>query len=311
MRVLIITGGTSSERRISFMSARQVKNALEEIGHIVKLFDFKKGKKELKKIVKNFDVIFPVIHGEEGEGGKLQEFLASQGIPFVGGDPKGFKQGWYKIPFKKWCKKNKILTPKWRRVKTKKDILIFGFPCMLKSSSGGSSREVVILKSKKDLTSYKAKKLLNSNLKLFVEDFIPGTEVTVAVLHKKALPVVEIIPPEGEWFDYKNKYWGNTKEIPHAPSTSTTTRSLIQEIALRIHQTLNLGPYSRIDFIIASHFPSGNTVPYVLEVNTIPGLTASSLFPIAAQAAGISFPKLLDKIIKLALKDSHTPGVAT
>lgn len=141
MKVLIITGGTSSERRISFMSAKQVKKALGESGHKVKLFDFKKGYKELKKLSTDFDVIFPVIHGEEGEGGALQKFLSSLKVPFVGGDPKGFKQGWYKIPFKKFCEGNNIPTSPWKRINSKNQISIFGFPCVLKSSSGGSSKE--------------------------------------------------------------------------------------------------------------------------------------------------------------------------
>ena len=319
MRVLIITGGTSSERKISFMSAGQVKEGLEEAGHKVKLFDLKKGFKELKKIIKEFDVIFPVIHGEEGEGGELQKFLEKSGKPFVGGDWRGYKKGWFKIPFKKWCQENSIPTSKWKLISTKEDIIKFGFPCVLKSSSGGSSKEVVILKSKKDLGGYKIKKLLNSNLKLFVEHFIKGVEVTVAILHNKALPVLEIIPPEGGWFDYKNKYWGNTKEIPHAPSLDGKTRQQAQKIALKIHQTLNLGPYSRIDFIVASHIGSsprsaggagGNTVPYVLEVNTIPGLTASSLFPKAAQAAGLSFSNMLSELINLSAFINSSPALA-
>lgn len=306
MKVLVITGGTSSERRISFMSARQVKNALTEIGHKVKLFDLKKGYQQLKKEALDFDVIFPVIHGEEGEGGKLQKFLSTLNKPFVGGDHKGFKQGWYKVPFKKFCEQNNIPTSPWKRINSKDQISIFGFPCVLKSSSGGSSREVVILKSKQDLKSYICYKLLKSDLPLFVEKYLPGVEVTVGILHNKALPVVEIIPPKGGWFDYKNKYWGKTQEIPHAPSLSPKLKKLTQQIALKIHKLLNLGPYCRIDFIVASHLTSGNTVPYVLEVNTIPGLTASSLFPKAAKAAGITFPKLLDKIIELNL-ETKTP----
>lgn len=295
MRILIITGGVSSERRISFMSAREVKKALMELGYKVKIVDLKYGLAQLKKLALKHDVIFPVIHGEEGEGGSLQKFLQKIGKPYVGGDWKGYKKGWYKIPFKRFCDKNNIPTSKWKLIKTKQDIISFGFPCVLKSSNGGSSREVVILKNVKDLNSYKVKKLVRLNSKLFVEHFIKGVEVTVAVLHKKALPVIEIVPPKGGWCDYKNKYWGNTKEIPHAPSLRVEEREMVQKIALKIHQTLNLGSYSRIDFIVL------DGRPYVLEVNTIPGLTASSLFPKAAQAAGFSFSNLLDRMIKMSL----------
>lgn len=304
MKILVITGGTSSERRISFMSAKQVKKALEEVKYKVKLFDLKKGYQQLKKIAQDFDVIFPVIHGEKGEGGKLQQFLASQGVAFVGGDPKGFKKGWYKIPFKTWCDQNNIQTPKWKKIKNRKDILGFGFPSVLKSSSGGSSREVVILKSSQDFKKYLCRKLLKSNLPLFVERFLPGVEVTVGILQDRALPVMEIVPPEGGWFDYQNKYWGATQEIPHAPSLSPKLKKLVQKIALKIHKTLNLGQYSRIDFIVF------DGKPYVLEVNTIPGLTASSLFPKAAAAAGLSFPKLLDKMIRFALEPIDREGIS-
>ncbi|MBU1031583.1 ATP-grasp domain-containing protein [Patescibacteria group bacterium] len=290
MRIYIVTGGTTSERRISLMSAEEVRKGLEKSGHRVKLYDLKSGK-ITKNLVKNFDVVFPVVHGEEGEGGELQKSLSVLGIPFVGGSWKGFKKGWYKIPFKKFCKENNILTPLWSKISNQKDIIKFGFPSVLKSSTGGSSKEVVILNSKKDLK--KTKRLLKSDLPLFVERYIPGTEVTVAILNNEALPVIEIIPPNGGWFDYKNKYSGETKEIINAPSLSQKLKKLVQKIALQIHQKLDLGPYSRIDFII-----SGN-MPYVLEINTIPGLTSKSLFPKSAQSAGITFPKLLDNIIRL------------
>ena len=217
-------------------------------------------------------------------------------IPFVGGDHKGFKQGWYKIPFKKWANKNNILTSDWKIIKSKEDILKFTFPSVLKSTSGGSSKEVVILKKQGDLKFSLAKKLLESNYELFIERFLPGIEVTVAILNSKALPVIEIIPPKGGWFDFKNKYSGETKEIINAPSVPKDLQKIAQKIAEVIHKKLNLGHYSRIDFIIS------DDKPYVLEINTIPGLTAESLFPKAAKAVGISFPDLMDKMIKLTLK---------
>ncbi len=294
MKILVITGGTSSERLISQMSAKQVKGGLEETGHQVKLFDLKKGFPALKKLSYDFDVIFPVIHGEEGEGGNLQKFLSTLGKPFIGGDHKGYKKGWYKLSFKKFSDENKILTAPWKKVKSLKDIKNFGLPAVLKSTSGGSSREVVIIKEEKDFINPLLKKLLKSKLPLFVEKYLPGVEITVGILENEALPVVEIVPPKDGWFDYQNKYWGKTKEIPFAPSVSKKLQKKAQQIAQQIHITLKLGQFSRTDFIVS------NGEVYVLEVNTIPGLTASSLFPKAAQAVGITFPKLLDKIIKLS-----------
>lgn len=293
MKILIITGGTTSERKISFMSAKQVKSGLEEVGHQVKLYDLKKGK-ITKGLVKDFDVIFPILHGEEGEGGKLQEILSKTGKPYVGGNPKGFKKTWPKIPFKKFCDQNGYDTPAWRVVKTEKGVVKFGFPCVLKASKGGSSREVFILKSEKDLKKREVQRLFKSGLELFVEKSILGTEVTCAVLTNKALPLIEIVPPEGQWFDYQNKYSGVTKEIPFAPSIDKKISHKIQKITEAIHKFFDLGSFSRTDFIVV-----GNKI-YVLEVNTIPGLTRESLFPRAAAAVGLSFPQLLDKMVKLA-----------
>lgn len=310
MKILLVSGGISSERKISLISAREVKKVLEENGYQVKIFDLrtcsqvrktlrqqavlKKGYPALKQDIQDFDVIFPVIHGEEGEGGNLHKFLENLGKPYVGGNWQNYKKGWYKIPFKKFCGQNNIPTSPWKTVNKADDIVKFGFPCVLKASAGGSSREVLILKSKEQLK--KAEKLLKLNDKFLVEKFLPGTEVTVGILDNRALPVLEIRPPEGKWFDYKNKYSGSTKEIPNAPSLNQNERTAVQGQALKIHQLLGLGPYSRIDFIV-----SGGT-PYVLEVNTIPGWTSESLFPKAAKAAGITFFQLVEKLIKMPHK---------
>lgn len=295
MKILIITGGLSSERKISLISAKEVKKALQKNRHQVKLFDLKLGLEALKQMLKNFDVVFPVLHGEEGEGGSLQEFLLKQKIPYVGGNSKGFKKGWYKIPFKKFCDQNKIKTAPWKEIKIGDRVEKFGFPAVLKSSNGGSSLEVVILKSAGDLKNSTCQKLLKSELPLFIEKYLPGVEVTVGILGNQVLSVIEIVPPKGKWFDYKNKYQGTTKEIPDAPSLNQKTRQKVQEIALKIHKKLNLGSYSRIDFIVAKN------IPYVLEVNTIPGLTSKSLFPKSAKAAGFSFEELVEKLVNLSL----------
>lgn len=110
MKILIVTGGNSSERDISLLSAKGVGEALQAKKYQVKTFDFKNGFAELKKIVQCYDVVFPVLHGEEGEGGKLQKLLFKMGKPYVGGSYEGYQQGWHKIPFKKFCDKNKITT---------------------------------------------------------------------------------------------------------------------------------------------------------------------------------------------------------
>lgn len=296
MKVLIVTGGNSSERKISFLSAKNVKGALEKKKHKIKLFDLRKGFKVLGSEIEKYDVIFPILHGTEGEDGSLYIFLIKYGKPFVGCSPKSTKIASDKILSNKFCDKYKIPRPRWKIIKNLKDIKRFGFPCVLKAAKGGSSLEVMILKSERDLNKKLAKKILNLNNSFLVETYIPGTEVTVGVFNNKALPVIEIVPPEGEWFDYKNKYSGRTQEIINAPSLDEKTKKLTQKIALKIHKTMQLGPYSRTDFMIL-----GNN-PIVLEVNPpcAVGLTLESLVPKAAKATGINFPEFCETLIKTA-----------
>lgn len=294
MKILIITGGKSSERKISLISAGAVKKALEENGHVVTLFDFKKGYAELKKILPKFDVVFPVMHGKEGEDGTLYQFLRSAKKPFVGSSPKGAKVATDKILFKKHCDRKEIPTSAWKMIKNADDISRFGFPCVLKAANGGSSHEVVILHSKKDLSTARVKKILKLNDSLFVEKLLNGVEITAGVLLENPPPIMEIIPPKDGWFDYKNKYSGKTKEVPFAPSLSDDLQKQIQATALQIHQNLGLGSFSRTDFIVE------NGIPYVLEVNTPGGvgLTPQSLFPKAAKAVNLSFTQLVEKMLE-------------
>ena len=295
MKILIITGGNSSERKVSLTSAKEVEKALLKNKYEVELYDLRRGYEPLKNISKNFDVLFPVLHGEEGEGGKLHAFLSKLNKPIVGSkNYKGFKKAWYKISFKKYCDKNNIPTSPWKAINNSKDVLKFGFPCVTKTSNGGSSREVVILKSETDLK--KNQKNIFKYKDLFVEKYIEGTETTVGIFNNIALPVLEIVAPKGEWFDYENKYSGATKEILNAPSLKEKTKTEIQKIALKIHQHFNLGSYSRIDFMV-----DDKDNPYVLEVNTIPGLTSKSLLPKEVKAIGITFDRFIDLLVKLSL----------
>jgi D-alanine-D-alanine ligase len=299
MNILIITGGNSSERKISLTSARMVTKALRENGHTVAMFDFKKGYPGLQTLLTkfDFDIAFPVMHGKEGEDGDLYHFLRSAKVPFVGSDPKGAKIAFDKILFKRYCDKNRIPTADWWVVKNTNDIVRFGFPCVLKAANGGSSHEVALLHSNKDVTSPMVKKILKLPDSFFVEKLVNGVEITIGVLLGKALPVVEIIPPKDAWFDYKNKYSGKSKEIPFAPSVSRDMQRKVQKIALRIHRDLKLGSYSRTDVIVK------DGIPYILEINTPGGvgLTPESLLPKAAKAAGISFEQLVEKMLKGAV----------
>jgi D-alanine-D-alanine ligase len=292
MKILVITGGDSSERAVSLRSAEEVLKALLVNNYAAELYDLRDGYEPLGLLSKQFDVLFPVLHGEEGEGGTLHKFLLTLDKPIVGGNNyQGLHDAWYKIPFKKYCDENNILTPQWKSIEKPEDIREFGYPCVAKTSNGGSSREVFILKSESDLQANQ--KDIFQYKDLFVERYIEGVETTVGIFNDKALPVIEIVPPDGGWFDYKNKYSGETKEILNAPSLTEETRKEIQEFGLKIHRHFDLGSYSRIDFMVDK---SGS--PYVMDVNTIPGLTSTSLLP---KETGMPFPQFIDLLVKLSL----------
>ena len=295
MKVLLITGGDSSERAVSLRSARNVRKALIENGHKVKLYDLRNDYNKLKETALQFDVLFPVLHGEEGEGGKLHEFLSKIDKPIAGTrNYKGLQQAWYKISFKKYCDENRIPTSPWKIVKNKQECLKFGFPSVLKNTNGGSAQDVIILKSQKDISSKRAINLLNSGDPLFVEKYLDGTEVTVGILNDSALPIIEIVPPKNSWFSYRNRYNNKSQEIPFAPSVNKKLQEELKEITLKVHRDIDLGSFSRMDFIVFKN------KPYVLEVNTIPGLTATSLLPKQAKAAGLSFSEFLEILLKSA-----------
>ena len=293
MRILIIAGGSSSERKISLISGRAVRDALRGRGHEVKIFDFKKGVAHLEKAVRAHDITFPVMHGREGEDGNLYSFFGRKKKPYVGSDPKGARIAFDKILFKKYCGKSGIPTATWRTIKSLHDIEQFGFPSVLKAASGGSSHEVALLHTAEDLRDLKVKKILKLRDSFFVEELLNGIEITIGVLHGKALPVVEITPPDGGWFDYENKYSGRSRETPFAPSVNGALQKKAQKISESIHRDLKLGNYSRTDVIVRD----GKL--HVLETNTPGGvgLTPESLFPKAGVAAGMSFGELLERVI--------------
>jgi D-alanine-D-alanine ligase len=299
MKVLIVAGGSSSERKISLISGRAVRNALIKTGHEAVIFDYKKGRVALKKMIRRFDVVFPVMHGKEGEDGSLYSFLKAAKRPFVGSDPKGAKIAFDKILFKKYCNKHGVPTAQWQIIKNTEDIRSFGFPCVLKAASGGSSHEVALLYSASDLSDPKVKKILRLRDSFYVEKLIDGVEITMGVLGGNALPVVEIVPPDSGWFDYENKYSGRSREIPFSPSVPRYLQSKAQQMAAKIHEHLKLGSYSRTDVIVK------NNILYVLEANTPGGvgLTPQSLFPKAAKASGMSFEELIENIVERTLED--------
>jgi len=302
LRVALLSGGWSAEREISIKTGKMIVQNLDKKKYQVFLFDPKdnldKFVKDLK--TKKFDVVFPALHGPWGEDGTLQGLIELFKIPYVFSGVLASALAMDKEMTKKVLEAEKILMPHsvvlakdcwWKNLKQTK------LPAVIKPVNQGSSIGVFIVKTTEELEGA-VKEAFNFSHKIILEEFIAGPEITSAILGNKnprALPLIEIRPKIAKFFDYRAKYeTGGSEEICPAPISKFLTKK-IQNIAARIHKVLNCRGVTRSDFIL-----KGNQ-PYFLEINTIPGMTEASLVPQAALKAGISFPKLLDRLIELAL----------
>ncbi|MFP4657524.1 MAG: D-alanine--D-alanine ligase [Desulfonatronovibrionaceae bacterium] len=297
MRVLLIAGGWSNEREVSLKGARQIHAALEELGHTVLPFDLNDGFQELARQATGVEFAFINLHGLPGEDGCVQALLQSMGVPYQGAGPRGSLMALNKALAKQIFINSDLPTPRWQLLPPQRvlDLRVKTYPAVLKPNTGGSSLGLEILRN--DLDLERAKASLLPGVEFILEDFVSGLEMTCAILGDRALPPILIRPKRGAFFDYKSKYeQGGAEEICPAPISAELTSTLKQS-ALEAHQALGLKDYSRTDFIV----DSGDR-HYLLETNTLPGMTETSLVPRAAAAAGIDFPGLIRELIRLGLQ---------
>jgi len=238
------------------------------------------------------EIAFIAMHGPFGEDGRVQGMLELAGIAYTGAGVLASALGMDKTMFRKIMIAEGIAVPECFEITAK-----IKFPVVVKPSSQGSSVGVSIVRTKKDLAPA-LKKALKFGPQVMIEKYLSGLEVTCGVLGNEnpmALPVVEIVP-QNEFFDYEAKYnEGKCREIVPARISEKLTKQ-VQNLAIRVYKAIDCRGFGRVDMIISEG------KPYVLEINTIPGLTPMSLFPKAAAAAGLSYPQLLDRLIELALE---------
>lgn len=250
------------------------------------------------------DCVFLGLHGQDGEDGKIQAALELLGIPYTGSDHLSSAMAMDKAVTKKIMSTCGVLTPAAREITyTEADIDELSgelpLPCVLKDPCGGSSIGVTLPKTREELKK-SLRDMLKYGNRVLVEQRIEGREMTQPVFDGKYLSTIEIVPPEGNTFDYVAKYQGGSagaQEICPARITEEEHR-LMGEAALRLHNALGLSVYSRADFILDKQGRA-----WCLEVNTLPGMTPASLIPKAAAIEGYSYPQLCEKIIELSLKE--------
>ncbi|MGE5588288.1 MAG: D-alanine--D-alanine ligase family protein [Clostridia bacterium] len=308
-KVALVLGGKSAEREISLRTGEQVGVALRCKGHEVVALDLDD---ELVPALQREkpDVVFIALHGRYGEDGCLQGLLEILGIPYVGSGVLASALAMDKIMSKKLFRLEGLTCPRSIAV-TRDDVeqtgeggLVkavqetLGFPAIVKPRREGSAIGLSLVREPGSLRDALAR-AFEYDSDAMVEEYIRGTEITVGVLgnrEARALPVIEIVSATG-LYDYEAKYTKGLSEHIIPARVPDDTYRAAQDAAVRAHKAMGCRGMSRADFIVG---PGG--VPYILEVNTIPGMTETSLLPDAARAAGIEFPDLVDMLIDFALE---------
>ncbi|MCM8830938.1 MAG: D-alanine--D-alanine ligase [Candidatus Omnitrophica bacterium] len=293
----VLGGGISAEREISLLSAQQAKKALENKNIKTVFIDITTSDKEkVKKLISsyNIDIAFIALHGEFGEDGQIQKILEEMAIPYTGSGPKASLYAMDKILSKEFFIRYNVITPKYVVYK-KKDNLpeIKKFPVVVKPHFSGSSLGVSIAADKVSLLKA-IENAFSYQDKIIIEEYIEGCEFTVGILEDKPLGVVQIIP-KTDYFDFKTKYTDGLAEFIAPAKIEDSLYKKLQEVAICAHRALGCRHFSRVDIRMDKY----NTA-YVLEVNSIPGLTSHSLLPLSASCCNISFDDLIFRMLELA-----------
>lgn len=293
-------GGPSAEREVSLRTGAGVAKALRTLGHSVTEVDPKDSTFTLPP---KTDVVFLALHGTYGEDGVVQQELEKLGVPYTGCDSKASRIAFDKVLTKQRCLEAGIPTAKFIVVESEKTPWPMGWqpPVVVKPVRQGSSVGLQFVERVADW-SESLREAFRYDTQLLAEEKIIGRETTVGILADTALPIVEVRPKSGG-YDYRNKYTaGNTDYFCPADFDAAVTRA-IQEAALGAFRAIGGRDYSRVDVMVRA-----NGEPIVLEVNTLPGMTETSLLPKAAAAAGISYAQLCQKMIDLALQHGPMAG---
>jgi D-alanine-D-alanine ligase len=308
MKIGVLYGGTSGEREVSLSSGKGVLEALKKNGHECIGIDFHPN--NLDEILKlEVDIVFIALHGKYGEDGKIQGLLDMLEIPYVGSGVLASALAMDKTKAKQIFHQHGIpvANGKTYHIRNVKDESIlaeelkqsFSLPFVVKPNQEGSTLGLTIVKEEEQIKDA-IKNAFKHDSEIIVEEYIKGREMTVAVWGEKgqetAFPVIEIIP-KNEYYDYESKYavGGSEHIVPASISEELSTK--LKDLSVLAHQILGCKTYSRVDFIV-----NDQNDPIILEVNTLPGMTPTSLFPDAAKAVGISYEEMIEKFIELSLK---------
>ncbi|MGL4913940.1 MAG: D-alanine--D-alanine ligase [Romboutsia sp.] len=298
MKIAVIMGGISSEREVSLNSGIEVYNNLNRNKYEVVKIILDDKMDIFTKLSSDIDFAFLALHGKFGEDGCIQSILETMDIPYSGCGPLTSALCMDKNMTKKILRDSNLPTAPWLTVKSLDEINYdkineIGYPVFIKPNCGGSSVATFFVHSKDDVLNA-VKKGLNVDNSVMIEKYISGEEYTSFILNGEVFPTVSI-KSNSDFFDYESKYSSTNGAIEEVIYLDDKLQSEINEISKTCWDIFNCKAYVRVDIIIS------NGVPYVLEINTLPGMTQTSLIPRSAKALGIGFSELLDKIIKFSL----------
>lgn len=307
-KIVVLMGGPSAEAEVSLNTGKAILAALKEKDYNVEGLELDPHHLVEQLQECQCDVVFNAVHGKFGEDGVLQGVLEMMGMPYTGSGVLASAVTMDKVVSKNIFLARGISTPRSKayikeeqqRDLVKEIMQEFSLPVVVKSAAQGSSIGVSIVEKQESLKQALATAFEYSN-DVLIEEFIKGRELTVAVwgnpADKKALPIIEIVPHSGT-YDYQSKYTkGATEYIVPAKLDAAVTKS-VQELAVRTFTAVGCAGIARVDLMLDK-----DNVPYVLEVNSVPGMTATSLVPKAAQALGIEFPDLCEKLLAMVNLD--------
>lgn len=294
LNITVMLGGPSAEREVSLRSGVEVAKALRSLGHRVHELD---PSNEQWKLTHATDVVFLALHGAYGEDGTVQRRLEKLGATYTGCDAESSRIGFDKSLTKQRCMAAGVPTARFVLIESAAARWPMGWdpPVVLKPSRQGSSVGLQIVERVSDWSKALAE-AMRYDSQVVLEEKIAGRECTVGILDEELLPLVEVRPKSGI-YDFQSKYSaGTTEYFCPAPFDEVTT-ARVQAAGLGAFRAIGGRDYSRVDVIVR---PNGE--PVVLEVNTLPGMTETSLLPKAAAAAGISYPELCQRMVELALR---------
>ena len=294
LRVGILMGGPSEEREVSVSTGKAVLAACLQMGYLVEEFTFRNDYKKYLKQMHGQDIVFNALHGGIGENGKIQAWMDNNRIKYTGSSAMASSLCMDKVNSKDLAKKNGIDTPEWQLLLDSNDEIKLKTPFVVKPNDQGSTVGLSVVYNQDKIDSA-LKKAFQYGSEVIIEKYINGRELTVPVIGSRAYPIVEINPLH-DLYDYECKYTPGMSEYDCPARLNKNLVKKIKQITIMLFKIFGCSVYGRADFILDK---SGT--PFFLEMNTLPGMTSTSLVPKSANAEGLSFNQLIEKIIKLSL----------